>query len=292
MTEQPDLTAPCYFDSHMHTPLCMHAEGEPEEYARTAWDRGLQGVIFTCHSPMPDGFFDYVRMQPDQLDDYVSMVGRAAEAMRGRLEVKLGLESDYFPGMEAWLEGLHRRAEFEFILGSVHFQGPEYQDRYWHGDPLEFQQTYFDLLADSAETGLFDCLSHPDLVKNHRPKDWDFERVRDPVAACLDRIAASGTAMELNTSGLQKSLPEMNPNPAMLAMMRQREIPVVIGSDSHTPRRAGSHFETALDLLQSAGYVHVSYFSRRRRVDVPIDRIRASLRLPRVAKPGDSVPYR
>ena len=30
------LPRPLYYDSHMHTPLCKHAHGEPEEYAETA----------------------------------------------------------------------------------------------------------------------------------------------------------------------------------------------------------------------------------------------------------------
>jgi histidinol-phosphatase (PHP family) len=292
MREEQEKGLPCYFDSHMHTPLCMHAAGEPEDYARVGEGRGLQGVIITCHSPMPDGFFDFVRMRPDQLGAYVEMVARAVDAMRGRIEVKLGLESDYFPGMEGWLEDLHGRAAFEYILGSVHYQGPEYQDRFGDDDPVAFQRTYFGLLADSAETGLFDCLAHPDLVKNEAPADWDFERLREDVAVCLDRIAATGVAMELNTSGLLKSLPEMNPNPAMLAMMREREIPVVIGSDSHMPRRVGADFETALDLLEAAGYTHASWFARRRRADVPIGQIRASLESARMATPQDSVPQR
>lgn len=46
----------------MHTPLCKHAIGEPEEYAETAIQRGLKGIIFTCHSPMPDGWWSQVRM--------------------------------------------------------------------------------------------------------------------------------------------------------------------------------------------------------------------------------------
>lgn len=274
--------SPCYVDSHMHTPLCMHAEGLPEAYARTARARGLMGITVTCHSPMPDGFFEYVRMRPDQLDEYVGLVEQAARAMGELFQVRLGLESDYFPGMEGWLDDLHRRAPFEFILGSVHYQGPEYQARFWTGDTVTFQSTYFGHIADSAETGLFDCLSHPDLIKNHKSGVWDFERLRDTVAACLDRVAATGVAMEINTSGIQKVLPEMNPNPAMLSMMAERGIPVVVGSDSHTPRRVGADFETALDLLESAGYTQASYFAGRRRLDVPIDRIRGSLRQARV----------
>ena len=44
------------YESHCHTPLCGHATGEPEEYAAMAELRGLKGIIFTCHAPLPGGF--------------------------------------------------------------------------------------------------------------------------------------------------------------------------------------------------------------------------------------------
>lgn len=268
---------PIYFDSHMHTPLCKHAVGEPEHYAETALANGLKGIIFTCHSPMPRGFWPQVRMGMDEFDEYVRIVTRAADAFRGDLEIRLGMESDYFPGFEDWIDELHRKAGFHYCLGSVHWQGKDYHERYETGDVMAFRRTYFKLLADSAETGLFDCLAHPDLVKNYRHHDWDFEQVREDVATALDRIARTGVAMELNTSGLHKSYSEMNPGPEMLKMMCERHIPVVIGSDSHKPHRVGESFRKALKNLLAAGFDKVSVFENRKRTELPIDEVLGSL---------------
>ncbi len=44
----------------------------------------------------------------------------------------------------------------------------------------------------AAETGLFDTLAHPDLVKNEYPDEWQVERLMDTLASSLDRIAAAG----------------------------------------------------------------------------------------------------
>jgi HisJ family histidinol phosphate phosphatase len=272
------MSSPVYFDSHMHTPLCKHARGEPEEYAETAIKRGFKGIIFTCHCPMPDDFWPRVRMDMNQLSDYVAMVYRARDAFEGTLEVRLGIESEYYPGTESWIKELHERQEFHHCLGSVHYFSPEYQEAYWKGDLADFQAQYFDHLAASAETGLYDTLSHPDIVKNIEPKVWDFDALYDIIASALDRIAATGTAMELNTSGLRKAYPETNPGPAMLKLMSERGIPVVIGSDSHTPERVGWDFATALDQLEAAGYSNVSYFTLRQRQEVPIPIVRAALK--------------
>ena len=264
----------------MHTPLCKHAYGEPEEYAAQGVAMGLKGIIFTCHSPMPRGFWPSVRMGMDEFDDYVAMVQRATDEYRGRLDVKLGMESDFFPGFEDWIAELHQKADFHYCLGSVHFQGKDYMERYETGDRMAFRRKYFELLADSAETGLFDCLAHPDLIKNYKVESWDFEVLREDIATALDRIAKTGVAMELNTSGVHKRFAQMNPGPDMLAMMQERGIPVVIGSDSHQAHRVGEGFEYALRMLKGVGYTEVSVFENRKRRALAIADVEASLKLP------------
>lgn len=277
------MSKPVYFDSHMHTPLCKHAEGEPEAYAEAALKRGLKGIIFTCHSPMPDNWWPRVRMDMNQLDQYIAMIARATQAYAGQLDIRLGMETDFFPGYEWWAEKLNEMCEFHHVLGSVHFFGPEYKERYWKNDLIAFQKQYFTHIAESAETGLFDTLAHPDLIKNAHPIGYDMDLLEEHLGACLDRVASTGVAMELNTSGLNKTFPEMNPGIRMLRMMHARRIPVVIGSDSHTPRRVGANFDLALDALQEAGYQKVSFFSARKRQDVLIAEVRASLQAPALA---------
>ncbi|HLX63380.1 MAG TPA: histidinol-phosphatase [Planctomycetota bacterium] len=265
------------FDSHMHTPLCKHAAGDPENYAEVAERRGLRGVIFTCHNPVPNWGAN-VRMDEREFETYVAIVEHARKKMAGRVEVLLGLESDYAPGMEAYLEKLHARVPLNFVLGSVHPQLAEYRARYFAGDAVAFQRTYFTHLAEAAESGLFDCLSHPDLVKNMFPTTWDLAAMLDHIRSILDRIAKTGIAMELNTSGLQKAVEEMNPGPEILREMCLRNIPVVLGSDSHIPRRVGEDFGLACDLLTQAGNAEVSFFIGRKRQTVGIAEAKASLK--------------
>lgn len=264
------MSLPLLYESHCHTPLCKHAFGEPDEYAAVALARGFKGITFTCHCPMPGGFSANVRMAPGQFDDYVAMIAATRDAFAGRLDVRLGLESDFYPGVEPWLEKLHARAPLSHVLGSIHYQVSDYRKLFYTGDVVSYQKLYFEHLALSAESGLFDTLAHPDLIKNESPADWDFARIRPHLERALDRIAATGVAMELNTSGVQKALPEMNPSPSQLAMMWERGIPVVIGADAHVPERVGDDYPTALRLLQQAGYAEVSYFLDRKRQTVSI----------------------
>lgn len=274
----PTKSGALFYDSHMHTPLCKHAWGEPEEYAQQAIKAGLKGIIFTCHAPMPNGFWPTVRMSESEFDTYVALVQRAAAAYKGKLHVCLGIESEWFPGYEDYIRQLHERVEFDYVLGAVHWQAKEYLAKFESGTIENFRRIYFDHLAKSAETGLYDCLAHPDLVKNYHPDSWCFAIIKNSVATCLDRIAATGVAMELNTSGLNKSYSEMNPGNEMLRMMAERKIPIVVGSDAHRAQRVGEHFVTALNNLTEAGYEHVSYFQKRQRIDLKISDVLASLK--------------
>lgn len=268
---------PILYETHMHTPLCKHATGQPEDYAAEAHRRGLKGIIVTCHNPTNDGWAARYRMGLNQFDQYVSMVDRARQAWAGRIDVRLGLESDYYPGAEPWLEKLHQKAPFNYILGSVHSLLPDYKERYFNGDLVAYQRLHFDHLAQAAESGLFDSLAHADLIKILEPARWQPDRVMDDVRRNLDRIAATGIAMELNTSGLNKPLAEFHPARPILEEMCRRNIPVVVGADAHRPDRVAANFEDALALLQDIGYGQVSIFLNRQRHEIDIETARQSL---------------
>jgi histidinol-phosphatase (PHP family) len=276
-------SSPLLYESHSHTTLCRHAVGTPEDYVRVAERRGLRGIIFTCHCPLPDGISHAVRMRPEEYETYVALVAAARAAFAGRVDVRLGLESDFYPGVERWLEQLHTRVPLHHVLGSVHTQVPDYRARYFRGDWFDYQQTYFEHLAQAAETGLYDTLAHPDLVKNEAPHEWRLDRIEPCIQRALDRIAHTGVAIELNTSGKNKALPEMNPGARILTLIRERGIPVVLGADAHRPERVGDAFDVALRQLQDLGFREISFFLDRKRQTVPIADALASLRMPAAA---------
>ncbi len=263
------------FESHCHTPLCRHSVGEPEEYAQAALNRNMAGINLTCHGPTPIEFGHCMRQS--EWPEYLRICERARSEFAGRIEVKTGIECDFLPSLVSYWRGFFTKNGMSHVLGSVHPQVATYREQFWRGDSFEYQKTYFKHLGDAAETGLFDTLSHPDLVKNSTSSDWNLERILPHIQRQLDRIAKAGTAMELNTSGLLKNIAEMNPAPAILREMAGRNIPVVIGSDAHVPERVGDHWIEALDLLSECGFQTVSFFVDRARRDIQIDLARASL---------------
>jgi histidinol-phosphatase (PHP family) len=271
------MTQPLLYDSHMHTTLCNHAQGEPDDYAQVALNLGLKGIIFTCHNPGPPGWSRRIRMTLSQFPQYINMIQEAQVKWAGQLDIRLGLECDYTPGMEPFLSELLQQAPFDYVLGSVHPYLPYYRDAYYRGHVHQFYQVYFRHLAQAAQTGLFQCLAHPDIVKNSFPDEWDFYQLRDDIARMLDTVALNGIALELNTSGLTKRIHEMCPSDLMLGEMCKREIPVVLGSDAHEPGRVGADFDSALETLAYAGYTRLSYYLEQQRLEINLNQARHSL---------------
>jgi len=115
-------------------------------------------------------------------------------------------------------------------------------------------------------------------VKNVAPEIWNVDEMLPHIQRALDRIATAGTAMELNTSGLLKAIPEMNPAPEILREISSRGIPIVIGADAHIPERVADNYETALDLLEDSGFQNINFFLDRKRQEVSIEDARASLK--------------
>jgi len=272
------MPEPLLYETHMHTPLCKHADGLPGEYAAVAEQRGLKGIIVTCHNPLPGGMCPSVRMAPDEWNEYLDMVQAAREQWQGRVDVRVGLECDYLPGLDSFLEEQIGSTQLHHVLGSIHPFIQEYRQLFWTGNVREYFITYFENVAKAAESRLFDTISHPDLVKNMAPADWDVRSVMDEIKRRLDRIAAIGVAMELNTSGVNKPYSEYNPGMEILREMREREIPCVIGADAHVPDRVADGYIDALQTLREAGYEHVSYFIDRKRQDVLIEDAIGSLK--------------
>jgi histidinol-phosphatase (PHP family) len=260
-------------DYHLHTPLCRHAVGEPWEYAQVALAKGLPEIGFADHSPMPEPFDDW-RMLLEDLPRYLEAVQLAREKFP-QLTIRLGLEVDYLEGHEAWIDQLAGLADWDYLIGSVHYiapgwdvDNPKWIGRFRDGDVSEIWAMYWRVYEKAIRSQLFDFVGHPDLPKKFgfRPPG-DLRPFYEP---SINALAETGTAFEINTAGLRKEVHELYPAAQFLEMAHAAGVPLLINSDAHAPEEVGADFPAAIQLAKNVGYREVVRFQQRTRRTVPL----------------------
>ena len=256
-------------DYHTHTPLCKHATGTPEEYVEAAVAAGLDEYGISDHAPCRPEPFDDWRMLESQLPEYFDWIARAKHAAADRMKIRAGMECDWLKGCEGFIEELAGKYDWDYLIGSVHYLGswdfdnPKWLGKWAQTDVDAAWAEYWKTYAEMAESGLFDILAHPDLVKKfcHVPPG-DLDRFYDPV---IEAIAANGSVIELNTAGWHKPCAEAYPAPRFLELAASAGIGLVISSDAHAPSEIARDFTKAHELAKAAGYRETQRFEKRKR---------------------------
>jgi histidinol-phosphatase (PHP family) len=204
------------------------------------------------------------------LDDYVALI---QEGKKQGWPLKLGLEMDYIPGKEDEIAALIDAYPWDYVLGSVHFLekwafdvSPEvgWPDK----DVNSAYQAYFTAMLAAASSGLFDSITHPDLIKifGHRPS-IPLEPYYEAMAAAL---AESDTCVEINSAGLRKPVGRIYPEPEFLAKCQAAGVPITLACDAHYPEDVGRDLDKAIELARSVGYTQVAIFTGRERILKPL----------------------
>lgn len=259
-------------DYHMHTLLCLHAWGEPVDYAAKAARVGLKEIGFSDHAPrIKDGLDDW-RMKQNQLEIYVESVRRAQKEYP-MLEIKLALEVDYLPDEEEWIRDLANHFSWDYLIGSVHYINKDWaiddpdQISEWSEQSADaIWVAYIERLTQAVNARLFDIVGHSDLCKK-----FAFYPQKDLSAlwrCFLLAVKENNMAIELNTAGLHKDCQEIYPSPSILTQAKALNIPITFGSDAHRPEEVGRDFSKAVQLAQQVGYEYFTCFSKRQQRSV------------------------
>jgi histidinol-phosphatase (PHP family) len=270
-------------DYHMHLrdrpgaePRGRFSADRAELYVEQARGAGVDEIGFTdhiFHFRQSEALWEIPWMRErctDELDEYVG----AVEEAKGRgLPVKLGLEVDYFPGIERELAAMLEPYPWDYLLGSIHFVDGfpvDQEPGLVHRLPVgEAWRRYFVWLRNAARSGLFDSLSHPDLVKffGLRAAEDEMHYLHVETA---DAIAAAGVCVEVSAAGLHKPVGELYPDPGLLAACRRRGVPITLASDAHEPAHVGRDVDRAAAFARETGYETVTVFEGRERRQEPL----------------------
>ncbi len=271
-------------DYHVHlrpddadaTPDRYFTAANAERYRETAVERGIAELGVAEHVYRFSAALDvwehpfWRQYAHDDLDAYCGFV-------REETDLRLGIEADFVPGREDRMASLLDGRDWDYVVGAVHFlrdRSLDTEDYSVWGtgeSPERVWRRYFETVAESARSGLYDIIAHPDLVKvwgSSAPRpDGDLRRYYEPA---VEAFAESGVAVELSSAGWRKPVGEQYPAGAFLEMLVDAGCPIALSSDAHVPDQLGFEYDRAAELLESVGVGEIAVFERRVRRMEPL----------------------
>jgi histidinol-phosphatase (PHP family) len=245
---------PFPIDAHLHTDLSPDADVPVDVYAALAREQGIAELAITDHVDFDPGdpAYDYAGFERRE-----RLVRGAADRWSGDPVIRLGVEVTYERRLEDVIRTYLAGHRYDFVIGSVHpslrnpMSSRESAAAWCAGKThREAGAWYWDEIQDAIHSGLFDAIGHLDFVKRYMHEHlgpFAYEPHADIYDRALGALVDTGTALEVNTSGLRQAPAEPYPSPVVVERYRRLGgAQVTIGSDAH---RVG-HFAFGL----AAGY--------------------------------------
>ncbi len=271
-------------DAHLHTNLSPDSDVPIDVYAAAAAERGIAELAITDHIDFDarDPAFEY-----STFADRERSVRDAAARWAGHgVAIRFGAELTYHRSWEDDVRAHLRRHRYDFTIGSVH-DWPDSPYRpgraaTWVGGRslAEMVSPYFDQVEGAARSGLFDTIGHLDVVKRYlypHITPADLAAAPELLEPVLRALVESGTALEVNTSGLRQAPGETYPAAATVARFRELGgARITAGSDAHRADTFAFGLEAGYRVAAAAGFRELTFRRGDEVVAVAIpERVRA-----------------
>ncbi|MFI3283721.1 MAG: histidinol-phosphatase [Erysipelotrichaceae bacterium] len=245
---------------HTHTTRCNHASGSDEEYVLAAIQAGFKVLGFSDHNPWKYQS-DYVapsRMELTQMEGYCQSILALKEKYKSQIEIKLGLECEYFPMYMEWFKDFLNQYPIDYIIFGNHFYKTD-EHRLYYGATCtnsEFLNLYREDCIAGMATGLYSYLAHPDLFMR-ADATWTKEKEEISYDICKHALKYD-VPLEYNLNGLALNLMqgvERYPHPEFFKIAAKVGNQVIIGVDAHIPSLLADEtlYQLALKNLKEYG---------------------------------------
>ena len=253
------------YDYHTHTSFSEDSNTPMKEMVEAARRIGIREMAITDHYDP-----DYPISFGIDLPQYQKALNKTKEEYQGKIKILKGIEIGIQLGET--LERCREAAnsfDYDFIIGSFHCA-----EGYEICDPEFFQRrsaedsyiAYYTTVQDGVlKYKDYDVLGHFNVIDRYTDRIPDYPVYWDLVEEILKTVIADGKGLEINTSSFRYGMGERT-TPAKEILQRFRELGgeiVTIGSDAHRPRDVGYGFDTAVEMIKSAGLRYLATFDQR-----------------------------
>lgn len=247
------------YNYHTHTSRCFHANGTDEEYVLAAIEAGFDEIGFADHTAwkFDSDFVSHMRMHESALKGYCDSIKSLREKYKNKINIKLGLECEYFSKYIPWLKGVIDEYEIDYIILGHHFADDEKGGVYngFISTPEDIYRYRNDVM-EAMETGLFSYVAHPDLfMRGYAEFDEHCKKVSEDI---IRKAMETGTPLEFNLLGFKHGINDGKPgypHPEFWKIAEELKPKVLVGIDAHYPDAylEHEHFEMGYNELRKLG---------------------------------------
>lgn len=169
---------------HTHTVRCGHAAQDADAaYVEAALEIGCRELGFADHVPYPfeDEHHSACRMRCAELPGYMASLTALKAQYKGRIDIHVGFEAEYYPDYFDQLLDLLAPYPCEYLILGQHFINNEIGEPYngWATDSVDRLRSYGDQCKRAMDTGRFSYFAHPDVLHFTGDKSAYREVARD-----------------------------------------------------------------------------------------------------------------
>jgi histidinol-phosphatase (PHP family) len=258
---------------HTHSKYC-DGFGELEDYVVSAIEKGMKYLGFSSHAYLP--FETKWAMKKENFEEYKNTVLNLKEKYKNQLEIFLGMEVDYLPGVISVASEEIRKMNLDYTIGSMHFLGQLNDSTHWTADAKlstfeeglsttfknnirDAVEKYYKLLSEMVQKSPPDIIGHLDIIKKNNKNSSFFSEdeywYKESVMETLKVIAKSKCILEVNTGGVvRKKCDSIYPSEWILKECLKLNIPIIVGSDAHNPQDINGYFNETANILKNIGF--------------------------------------
>ncbi|THB77851.1 MAG: histidinol-phosphatase HisJ family protein [Desulfobacteraceae bacterium] len=255
--------------------FCLHAEDTLDDVIKAYILHGFTRIGITEHVPPPKDSFRYADEVDAGLDanalyqrfeTYCSRVREYQAQYKDQLRIYLAFETESYTGYQAYTRDLVQTFSPDYILGSVH----HVRDICFDYSPEDYQRAvdacggidnlyhdYFDLQYEMITSLTPSVVAHFDLVRIHDsnyPDRLCLPEIQKKIKRNLALIKELDLILDFNLRALTKGAKEPYISRPILDVVKEMEIKIVPGDDSHGIKDIGTFIHQGIKILTDLGF--------------------------------------
>lgn len=221
---------------HTHHHYCRHAKGNVADYVKKAIVEKYSIIGISDHAPLEKYYNS--RMTTDEFYKYLEEIKACQEKYQGIIEIKSGLEIEYFPDMEEYYEFLLTKVDYLILAIHDYLYKNEFLCSYYINND-EMLKSYFETMFQGIKTNYFAFVAHPDLfLFSYHYNDLAKYYTHELAKLCSE----NDTILEFNANGFRRGKENIMgeyryhyPYKPFWDIIKQYNIKVIVNSDCHNP---------------------------------------------------------